>query len=347
MAKQAVNEDMLPVLKKQLKEKKTERLYIFHGEETFLLQYYLQQMKKMLTDELTESFNYHKLTNEDFQVLLFGQIVENLPMMAESTFIWVDDIDIFKLPEADRSTLAQILSDIPPYCTVVFTYQTLQWKPDKRFAKLYSAVSAGMTVEFAKQQQRELIAWISRHFAAENKKIRPELCSYLIDITGGTMTVLAGEISKICAYSGSEEIVKSDIDAVTEPVLDAVSFQMTELLGQGNYGGALLKLQQLFKMQQEPLFILGSLGLHFRRLGVARTLHDSGKGYSELMQLCAMRDYAAKKTMSAARELSSGYCSRACALIMETDRAIKTSLDDPQRLLEVLVLRLAQEAKNG
>ena len=34
-------------------------------------------------------------------------------------------------------------------------------------------------------------------------------------------------------------------------------------------------------------------------------------------------------------------------LILETDMQMKTSFDDPQRLLELLILRLAQEAKHG
>ena len=45
------------------------------------------------------------------------------------------------------------------------------------------------------------------------------------------MTALSGEIAKIAAYSGADTIKKSDIDAVTEPVLDAIVFQMTDMLG--------------------------------------------------------------------------------------------------------------------
>ena len=37
----------------------------------------------------------------------------------------------------------------------------------------------------------------------------------------------------------------------------------------------------------------------------------------------------------------------AAELVMETDYQIKTSFDEPERLLEVLILRLAQEARNG
>jgi len=347
MAKKQDKPNALQELKRHIKERNAARLYFFHGEETFLLHHYLEQLRKLLTDALTESFNFHKLTNETFDIRGFADSVENLPMMAENTMIWVDEIDIFKMAETDRDKMTDILSDIPDYCTVVFTYETTAWKPDKRFKKLWDAVDKyGVIVEFAKQDQRDLIAWVTRHFSANQKRISPELCAYLIDITGGTMTALAGEISKICAYSGTDEIRKSDIDAVTEPVLDAVVFHMTDLLGQGNYGPALLKLRTLLKMQQEPIAILGAVGGHFRRMATAKTLLDNGKQSGDLMKLCGMADYAARKTMSAAGRFSAQFYATAAELVLETDRQMKTSYDEPERLLELLLMRLAQEARN-
>lgn len=348
MAKEQDRGDALRELKQMLKEKQAHRLYIFHGEETFLLHHYFQQLKKLLVDDLTESFNYHKFTKENFDLRGLADAVESLPMMAEHTFVWVDDIDIFKLPEDDRTKLAELFSDIPDYCCLVFTFETVAWKPDKRLKKYWDAIEKNAKiVEFPKQDQRDLCNWITRHFAANQKRITPDLCSYLIDITGGTMTTLSGEIAKISAYSAADTIVKSDIDAVTEPVMDAVVFQMTDLLGEGKYGPALLKLQQLLKMQQEPIAILGAIGTHFRRISTARTLLDCGKNSQELMRLCSMGDYPARKTMSAAKSFSARFCAVAAELIMETDRQMKTSFDEPQRLVEVLILRLAQEARNG
>ena len=348
MAKQEKNVNAFQQLKLMLKEKRTDRLYFFHGEETFLLNYYLQQIKKLLIDPLTEAFNFHKLTNETFSVTEFANCVENLPMMAENTLVLVDEVDVFKLSEVDREKIIGIFSDIPDYCTVVFTCITTPWKPDKRMKKLWDAVEqSGNIVEFAKQEQRDLIPWITRHFAANKKRITPDLCSYLIEITGGTMTALAGEISKISAYSGADEIRKSDIDAVTEPVLDAVVFQMTEFIGRGEYGVALQKLRQLRKMQQEPLQILGAIGAHFRQLSTARILSDSGKNANDLVRDYGFKDFAARKAMGAAKQFPARFYRKAAELIVETDRGMKTSLDDPDRLLEMLLMSLAQEARNG
>lgn len=348
MAKKQPGGGALQELKAQLKSGTPGRLYVFFGEEAFLMNHYLGQLRGMLLEELTESFNYHRLSNETFDIQGFADAVENLPMMAEHTLVQVDDVDLFRLGEGDRGKMAEILADIPDYCTVVFTYLTTPWKPDKRIKKLWEVIEGGgLIVEFAKQDQKDLIAWVTRHFAARGKRISTQLCAYLIDITGGTMTALSGEIEKICAYSGADEICKSDIDAVTEPVLDAVVFQMTDLIGEGKYGQALLKLQELFKMQQEPLAILGAVGGSLRRIGTARTLMEAGKGSGELQKLCGIPDYPARKTMEAARRFSGTFCAKAAELVLEADYAIKTSFDDSERILELLVLDLAREARNG
>ena len=65
------------------------------------------------------------------------------------------------------------------------------------------------------------------------------------------------------------------------------------------------------------------------------------------MRLCGIPDYPARKTMEAARRFTPNFCRKAAQLVLETDYKIKTSFDDPQRMLEMLILELAQEARNG
>jgi DNA polymerase-3 subunit delta len=342
-----MQKDMLQCLKAAIRSKQPEQLYIFHGEEAFLLHHYLGQLHKVILDEVTESFNYHRFNNENFELRDFSDAVENLPMMAERTLVQVDNIDFFKFSEDDRVKIIDILSDIPDYCTVVLVYDTVEFKPDKRHKKLWDLLSKAQIVEFAKQSQRDLVSWITRHFAAKGKHIPQDLCMYLLELTDGTMTSLKSEIEKIAAFSGAGTICREDIDAVTEPVLDAVVFRMTDFLGARQYGPAMDTLQKLLKMQQEPIAILGAIGNFLRRMGTARTLLDHGGATSELMKLYGLSDYAARKIMNSARQFPSEFFKKAMTLVLETDRQMKTSYDDPNRLLELLILQLAQEARNA
>ena len=86
---------------------------------------------------------------------------------------------------------------------------------------------------------------------------------------------------------------------------------------------------------------------HFRRLSTARTLLDRGKNYTDLAMLYGIKDFVAKKSMEAARHFSQHFCAKASELVLETDRKMKTSADNSERLLELLILQLAQEAKHG
>ena len=120
-----------------------------------------------------------------------------------------------------------------------------------------------------------------------------------------------------------------------------------------HYCGAQLHENEIFcrscgtRRQEEPVNILGVIGGHFRRLSAARTLLDHGKTASDLMKLYHITDYPARKTMEAARRIKPEFCRRALELVLETDQRMKTSFDEPHRLLEMLILQLAQEARNG
>ena len=338
----------MQLLKNQIKEGCLDRLYFFYGEEQFLMHHYLEQIRKLLLDPLTESFNFHKLTAEQFNLRVFADALENLPMMAEFSLIVVDEVNPFTLEESDREQIAQLFSDIPDYCTVIFTYETTPWAPDGRKKKLTAAIEEHATVVcFPLQETRDLISWITRHFRSVGKKITPELCAYLVEITGGSMTTLAGEIAKISAYSGAEHICRSDIDAVVEPVVDAVVYQMTDAIGSGRYTDALVKLRMLFKMQQEPLGILGWMGSYFRQISAARTLRDQGKGEPELKKFYPqLQGYGLRKAMEASRNFKPDFLRKAASLIMETDYRLKSSREDPQRMLELVIVQLAMEASH-
>lgn len=332
-------------LKNDLKQKSPARFYVLYGEEDYLRRYYAEQLKKQLLDELTEDFNFHRLTTENFSLQTLSDSLEALPMMAERSMVLVEEVDLFELPESDRERLTAMLADVPEYCCLVLTYA--DFKPDKRKKKLWDAIEKNAVLaEFRYQSESDLRAWIARHFRALGKQIAPELCTYLLQQCGLSMTRLDGEIQKICAFSGAETVVRADIDAVVEPTLDAVVFQLTDALAQRDFGAALERLQVLLKMQTEVIPIVAAVGAQMRRLNAAKILQTEGKGAQELASLCGIAPYAAGKTMTLSRRFSERFCRQAMLLCCQTDYQIKTSYDTPERLAEMLILSLAEEARH-
>lgn len=152
-------------------------LYIFYGEERYLLQTMAQRLKELLIPAGFEEFNYHRLTGKGLTVQELAETAEAMPMMAEHTLITVTDMDIFKLDEGQRTALIDLLSDFPPYCTLIFLYEQLTYKRDGKMKKLCAALNEYVQeVEFVQQERKDLLNWLKRRFAA---------AGHDIDQTGG------------------------------------------------------------------------------------------------------------------------------------------------------------------
>ena len=218
--------------KKDLSQGTIGSLYIFHGEEAYLRDYYLDQMKAKLIPGGMESFNYHLLPGKGLTAQRLGETVDALPMMSPRTLIVVNDYDLFKAPEGERTAMTKILSDLPEYCCLVFVYDTVPYKSDARMRKLAGAIQEkGQVVQFARQQQGDLVDWIGRRFRALGHEIDTADAQYLIFLCGDLMNGLISEIGKIGAFAKNRRVTRQDIDAVAIPVIDAKVFEMTDALG--------------------------------------------------------------------------------------------------------------------
>lgn len=333
-------------LKTDLKSGQLERCYLLYGEEDYLRGYYFERMRKKLLDGPAEEFNYHRFSKETLDWNEVAAAVEAMPMMAERTLVEIDDVDLYKEPETAREQIIAILSDLPDYCCVVFLYDTVEFSPDRRLKKLHTAVEQNVQlVEFRRQSAADIRAWVRRQAMAGGKDIDNAASDYLAFLTDNSLSAMQSELLKLTAYAAGKLITKQDIDAVVEPTLTAVSFDISNAIVDGSYDRALGKLRELLAMQQEPILLLGAIATQMRRILCAKVLSENGKGGDSLMKLCGIGEYPARLTMGAARKLSSKFCTDAAELCLETDRQMKSSYDRPERLLELLLIRLSQEAR--
>ena len=319
------------------------RLYIFHGEEAYLRDFYLGQMKKKLLSGGMEAFNLHTLQARECDPKSLGQIVDCLPMMSRRTMVVVYDYDLFKAPAEQREAMAALFADLPEYVCLVFVYDLIEYKPDAR-TKLAAAIKAnGTAVKFTRQEQGDLVDWIRRRFKALDHDIDSELARYLIFLCGDLMTGLISEIGKIGAYARHRAVTRADIDAVAIPQLDAVVFQLTDAITAGDFDKAVSVLSDLLHMGEPPIKLLSVLGRQLRQLYSARLAMEERKGTGYLVELWGMRSaYPAQKLLDAARRFDRSWCRWAVVQAAETDLKMKSQVGaDGEELLIDLILRLA------
>lgn len=335
----------LEKLRVSLKTGEADRVYIFHGEETYLRVHYLEQLQRMLVPEGFEEFNYHRLNGRGLTIQELAEAVEAMPMMAEHTLVTVTDMDLFKLDERSREQLIDLLGDFPEYCTLVFIYDLIPYKRDGKMKKLTAALDrAAVEVEFCQQERDQLLRWLKRRFAALGHDIDSAAADHLLFTCGTLMTELVPEIEKIGAYAKGQRVTIEDINAVADPVLDARIFDMTNCITAGKYDEAAGVLSELLRMQTEPIAILAAIGKELRRLYTARMALDGGKDRFWLKQLWNMSsDYPAKLLLQAARRVDRGWCRRAVQQCQTLDRRMKSERNmDSEAELKLFLMELSE-----
>ena len=321
--------------------------YIFYGEESYLREYYIAEIRKKLIPAGFEQFNYHKLEGKGLTAQTLAEAVEAMPMMAQRTMVHVVDWDLFKLSEEQRGGLIALLEDFPPYCCLVMVYDQLEYKPNKTYKKLCAALNKHVQpVQFEEQDQAAMRNWVARRFRAAGHTIDVPTAEHLLFTCGSLMNGLIPEIEKIGAYAKQERITKADIDAVAAPVLEAQVFDLTRAVAQGDYNRAAELLGSLLKLQEEPVMLLALLGKELRRLYTARVALDTGRDKFWLMEQWNIRfESIARQLLDNARRVDRRWCANAVRRCYEADVRMKSvngvsGADE----LKLLLMELAQGA---
>ena len=329
-------------LKRAIKEGAPKNLYLFHGEEAFLREYYFDLLKRAILPPGLEDFNLHAAQGKDCSVDWIEQAVDCLPMMSERTLVQVTDFDLFAQGDKAKERLLDLLGNLPEYCCLVFVYDLLPYKADGRSKLAALLKEKGAVVDFQRQEQGDLTDWICRQFKKAGKSLDTEDARYLIFLCGDLMHDLAAEIGKIAAYASHARVTRSDIDAVAIPQVDAVVFQMTDAMARKDFDKAASVLADLLHSRESGVMILSVMGKYFRQLYTARLYLDAGKSRGEFMSLWGMKSsYQGDKLLDAARRFSLPWCRYAVRRCAETDLVLKNSYGQEGEVLTGLLVELA------
>jgi len=342
MAKKKTDNSAYISLKKEISENNPRNLYIFHGEERYLLEHYLGQLRKVVLSEGMEEFNHKRFDGKTMTVEELSEALDTLPVFAQRTMIEIQDYNMFKCDEATKEQLLQILSDAPDYVCAVFIYDTVEFKIDGRIKINTDLKKLFSIVEFQEQEQSDLTNWIGRRFKSLNKQIDRQTAEYLAFISGGLMTSLITEIEKVSSYSDEKIVSKESIDAVVTPVLDAVTYRLTDAISQHQFDTAAGMLSDLLDMQEPPHKIIYSISLKMRQLLAARVCIDDGKDVGTFKEICSiMSEYQARGTFTSARRVSIQWCKSAVKICSETALKMNSESGDYREMLTQMLIEIA------
>ena len=322
------------------------RVYILRGEEDYLRDSFLAELKKLCLPEGTEAFNYHRLQGPALDMDALTGSVEAMPFMGERTLTEVRDFDVNRTAAYDADALRAFLQDVPDWATVVFLFSP-GYTPDSRLAAVKAMKAAGQDMDFTSPGEGELIRWVTRRLESLDKTIDPSTASYLLWVCGDKMNALIPELTKIAGYARGKAVTRADIDAVAKKTPETTIFDLTDALGAGSYDKAAKLLADLLADRDEPpQKQISMISEQFRRLYIARLAADSRRG-TEYITACIPeltgRSYPLRLLQKACKNFTAERLARAVSLCAGCDYAMKDTGGEPEALMKELLLRLAMD----
>jgi len=336
-----------------LKNDSSNRLYLFYGEEQYLIEETLYRFKRKIVDEQFEAFNYQIFNGEEFHIDAFVDACETLPFMGQNRMIVVKDLDW--LSEKGKSTATKEEEEMMVNCLeslpdTTYLFFVMSKEVDHRRKIVKWVQKYGKKVEFAKLKGNEIAQWIREKVGEYGKTIEPQSIAFFLDVTGYLennskmrLRDLDNEIKKIVSYIGDKErIEKEDIDLITIRSTESNIFRMLEYIGT-NESEKSLKIFDEMLLEGEPIAKIGYMIIRqFRFLYQVKLMESLGYTPAEISSKLNIQPFQTRKYIQQAMNFDSRTLRRALDYCLEMDKNIKKGYMDARLGMELLIRQFAK-----
>lgn len=319
---------------KDLEQKKFSPVYLFFGDEPYLLDQIPDRFKYSVLDESTYDFNFSLFHAKDADVNSVKDTVETLPVMAPYRLCILRDAH--ELKENEWNELSGLITN--PVESTVFVL--ISDKLDKRKKSVKQVLDSAVCAEFKKPYENQVPQWINYLGETYDLKITQPAIHRLHRLVGNNLTELGHQIEKIKNFIGERNVVEiDDVNQVVSNSKEESVFDFTKAVGKKDKVTALEQLVRLLDQGQNEIGIVSLLARHFRVLLTVRSGMDQNMGGAKLASLAQVPVYFIDEYCDQAKVWPVKKIEEALVLLNETDKALKTSPLSSHIWLENLVLK--------
>ncbi len=343
-----------------IKENRFTSVYLLHGEEKYLQEEIIEQLKKSYLGP-EEQFGYEKVEGGSLNLAeivaqigekgLFSTqrllVVDNPPYLGSSrkTAEQGDQEGPDEKVIANEKESIGLLEDFvleqqkgQPGSVLVFTTE----KADRR-KRIYKMIEKkGTAVECSHLKGEALTDWIRQKAASLGKTVDRSAIDKLLLAGNHNLHYLAGELEKYSSYLGNSETVISGqvVDLLFSGDLQGNVFKLADALAERNLIGAESLLQLLIGRREKPLLIFFMIARHYRLLLQARCLLDEGLPPSQFASTLEVPPFVARKLQDQTGAYSRTALEDVIIILQESDHKIKTGRLEPGQALSLIMSRI-------
>ena len=328
-------------------------IYLFYGEETYLLETRVKKIKKEY-QQLILGINFIQIDDTNAEELIadletpaFGFdkkliIAKNTGLFKKEKKTTKSDskkkkVDDTKLPlnEKIAKYIQENSEELKDTVDLVFVEQEV----DKN--ALYQAIEkVGEVKEFALLKLPDLIANIKKITVAYKVNIDDATAKYLVECCGTSMQDLINEFRKLIEYKGeNSNITKQDIDLLCTKQIQAVIFDLTDNLGKKETSKALEVYNGLISNKEPIQKILITLYNHFKKLYIIKIAEKYNEDVATAMNLKPNQLFLVSKYKTQARYFETQELREVLEALIDLDANYKIGLISLEIGLEAILCR--------
>ena len=250
------------VLERQLKKKALPAVYLFFGEEEFLIRQALTKLETWLRqhDDLAAKIVLDAADTPLAEALTAARSPQ-LWGGRQLVIVWQAE----RYKAKDLKILETYLqSPAAPTCLVLVA-AGLKFKEVQAHNLWRQLLAAEAALGFPRLREGELPGWLEREARRQGKTLGPGVARQLIEVVGGNLLELYQELEKLMLYAGAEATITAAHTArLSSHSRTHTIFALVEALGQRRPDTALKVLDRLLELREAPAVILVMLARQIR-----------------------------------------------------------------------------------
>ena len=299
--------------KSRLKSGNLSGVYLFCGEEDYLVRYYLGTLRDVLDpDPSLAVFNNPVFEGGEID---FGELTEAIkspPMMADYKLIEWRHADFASMGDKELEALSELLDLAAdyPYSILAFTAEgeRVDFGTPKKPSKFITTFGKRMHIlRFEKSTENQLYAWLKKHFDALRVEVDMAVLREMVFRVGKSMDTLLSEVQKLAYLAharGKTVITLADIAEVCQSTTESDTFALSNAITDRSKSAAYSALEDLKFRRVDPTVIFSMIARTFDDILAVAMLLEEGESLQSVEQILKMNTYKLKIYAAAAKKYS-------------------------------------------
>jgi DNA polymerase III delta subunit len=263
------------LLGRDLEQKDIVPCFFFHGEESFLAEEFIFDLKEHLISPEVQDYNIERFNLDDNSWMEIIDLARTIPFFLSAWRIIVVEL-VKGQGESLSNTEKSILSDYfdsPSDQTVLVLVFSGKLRKNSALYKFFSSLKKSVVSvkELKPLRQQALLDWIDRRVLAMGKTATLEAKKRIEELVGRDLRTMNNELEKLITFVGENNVIElDDVNQVSGRAKTFFEWEMQESLDKADFEKSLLVLNNLFKEGIRTEFIVGIIVRFYREILLAK-----------------------------------------------------------------------------